>query len=271
MEHVHRWINSLMIIALILLCLVACQSSSTLMPATTIAPTSTLTPYATTPQPTTSTAVTPTPYLPNLNNATRIQFAPGSTSAELTGELAAGAIDHYVLGAMAEQTLYLNLVSGIAKPEELHLTIRGAEGNVLSKGDLSAPYEVRLPHSQDYFLTLQSASQVATAYHLNVAIPPLTSTTYPSTVAPEACEFWQELAQNLTYVKYVLDERAQITGLRVILREAVDMPAGWIVEWRENEGPIQAKYGPLHVEPSAQEYTFHAPPQCFTSHIPGLP
>jgi hypothetical protein len=102
----------------------------------------------------------------------RIQFSPGATSAQVTGSLPAGGAHHYVLNAMAGQTMYVRFVPPpIAEPDAI-LIIWGADGTVLisSHADATA-WEGPLPSTQDYYISVRSHAERATDYTLEVIIP----------------------------------------------------------------------------------------------------
>jgi hypothetical protein len=120
--------------------------------APTVAPTATALPAA-------SPTPTPTPV--------RITFARGTTSALVEGNLAANAVQYYVLGASANQLLDVSVTPG----DNVRLSIYGVDGEVLMSGmGGGAFFRGHLPTTQDYILAL-AAGPVATAYSMNVIIP----------------------------------------------------------------------------------------------------
>jgi hypothetical protein len=120
--------------------------------APTVAPTATALPAA-------SPTPTPTPV--------RITFARGTTSALVEGNLAANAVQYYVLGASANQLLDVSVTPG----DNVRLSIYGVDGEVLMSGmGGGAFFRGHLPTTQDYILAL-AAGPAATAYSMNVIIP----------------------------------------------------------------------------------------------------
>ncbi len=99
----------------------------------------------------------------------RLQFASGSVSTTVQGNLAANGIDVYVLRALAGQTLSVNITSSTL----VLLAVSGADGNVLkSSGAGSSNWSGALPTTQDYILTLSTASGAPTSYTLQITVPP---------------------------------------------------------------------------------------------------
>jgi hypothetical protein len=102
--------------------------------------------------------------------ASRIQFPAGGTSATLQGSLPAGGVKRYVLGAMAGQTMTVQL-SPASIPA--YLVIWGADGSVL----LSGAWEGKewggvLTITEDYYIDVKSTGGATTQYSLWVEIPP---------------------------------------------------------------------------------------------------
>jgi hypothetical protein len=103
----------------------------------------------------------------------RVYFAPGATSATVTGDLAAGSTDRYVLRALAEQTA--EMVITPPDPNAV-LDIMGADGTVLRHHtEGSNHWAGRLPATQDYVVSVLSVGP-STTYELRVRIEPLDST-----------------------------------------------------------------------------------------------
>jgi hypothetical protein len=94
-------------------------------------------------------------------------------SAAVEGLLTAGGVDRYVLGALAGQTLHVDIEA--AHP--VRLRVRAADGSVLKEsGDGTTHWEAPLAASQDYLLEL-SAAGAQTGYQMTVTIPPLAQPT----------------------------------------------------------------------------------------------
>lgn len=103
--------------------------------------------------------------------ATRIQFAPGATSATAGGALVSGGSQRYVLQALAGQTMDVALIT---RAGDARLEVSGADGTVLKAAtDASQSWQGSLPTSQDYIITLTGGATGA-PYQLRVTIPPLT-------------------------------------------------------------------------------------------------
>lgn len=100
----------------------------------------------------------------------RIQFAPGATSATLTGYLEEGEADRYVLRAQAGQTMEVTVTS---PSSGVGLSIWGADGTPLKRYAVgTAQWRGVLPFTQDYFIEVMTFGG-ATAYELTVWISPL--------------------------------------------------------------------------------------------------
>ena len=103
----------------------------------------------------------------------RIRFAPGATSAEVAGTLAAGDMRHYVLRALAGQRM---IVDPYATRGQAGLVISGADGQVLLSGRVGRPggvYDGILPTTQDYLISVRADGGTDADYTLEINIPPL--------------------------------------------------------------------------------------------------
>jgi hypothetical protein len=103
----------------------------------------------------------------------RIRFAPGATSAEVTGSLATGDMRHYVLRALAGQRM---IVDPYPTRGQIGLVISGADGQVLLSGRVGRPggvYDGILPTTQDYLISLRADGGIGADYTLEITIPPL--------------------------------------------------------------------------------------------------
>jgi hypothetical protein len=101
----------------------------------------------------------------------RIRFAPGATSATVTGGLEEGEMRHYVLWALAGQRLH---VEPHAATGQVGISISGVDGQVLLSGRVGEPggvYEGVLPTTQDYLISVQARGGIGADYALAVAIP----------------------------------------------------------------------------------------------------
>ena len=123
---------------------------------------------------------------------TRIQFAPGTTSATLTGRVVQGDIDRYVLRAVAEQTMEVVIT---APGPDVVLDLWGADGTMLQHHTAGQrQWAGRLPATQDYFINVVSVGQ-ATSYTLMVRIEPLATT--PTRIQFEPGKTWATVSGNL--------------------------------------------------------------------------
>lgn len=102
----------------------------------------------------------------------RIQFAPGATSAVVSGSAPPAETVSYMLGAMGGQTMtvYLNVIQGVGL-----IIIWGADGTVLISDHADATeWSGVLPSTQDYYIDVRSAAGgPPLKYTLQVIIPPL--------------------------------------------------------------------------------------------------
>lgn len=116
---------------------------------------------------------------PDSEQATRIQFAPGATSAVVSDHLAPGETDSYVLRALAGQTMDVTIQPMGVPP---CLAIAGANGAPLkSCAQGSLEWHGRLPATQDYFIRVR-AGMGQVNYILTVAISALRPTPTPQPV-----------------------------------------------------------------------------------------
>ena len=91
---------------------------------------------------------------------TRIRFAPGATSASVSGS----APQRYVLGAGSGQTMYIDLsAAGPAR-----FTVTAADGRRLGGGTESTPWSGRLPATQDYYILVEGSDGVG--FYMTVSI-----------------------------------------------------------------------------------------------------
>lgn len=98
----------------------------------------------------------------------RIRFAPGTTSTEVTGRLAANGVRHYVLRALAGQRM---IVVPRASRGQVGLVISGADGQVLLSGHVASDgYDGILPTTQDYLIAVRGLDEAGTDYTLEVTI-----------------------------------------------------------------------------------------------------
>ncbi|MBM3128689.1 MAG: hypothetical protein FJ009_08715 [Chloroflexi bacterium] len=107
----------------------------------------------------------------------RINFAPGATTATVTGKLTSNVSDHWVLRVLAGQTLSVNLVPANGKAR---LIIYGADGTVLISDHADAmQWNGRIPITQDYHIKVNAYDNTTPSYTLQVTVPPLQPTVPP--------------------------------------------------------------------------------------------
>ncbi len=100
----------------------------------------------------------------------RISFPPGGTSVTEQGTTPANGSDRWVLSALAGQTM---TVAASSAQGQILLAVSGADGTVLkSAGSAGGSWTGVLPTTQDYLLSLSTPTGAATAYTLQVTIPP---------------------------------------------------------------------------------------------------
>ena len=103
----------------------------------------------------------------------RIRFAPGATSTEVAGSLAAGDTRHYVIRALAGQRM---IVDPRATQGQVGLVIWGVDGQVLLSGRAGRPgsvFDGILPTTQDYMIGVRAEGGTGADYALEISIPPL--------------------------------------------------------------------------------------------------
>jgi hypothetical protein len=96
----------------------------------------------------------------------RIKFDPGDDSDSVKGKLKAYRSQYYVLRAMKNQTMQVNVTSG----DGVQLIIYGADGTVLKSGmGEGDSFDGKLPSTQDYVLVVRPGDR-SVAYTLRVKI-----------------------------------------------------------------------------------------------------
>jgi LysM repeat protein len=108
-------------------------------------------------------------YTVSVDIPARISFAPGGTSAQVSGSLAAYGSQFYILRALYGQQLNVS----VTPSSGVRLVIYGKDGTVLKSGmGESNSFSGYLPGTQDYIFVLSSDSQ-ARSYSMRVTIPAL--------------------------------------------------------------------------------------------------
>ena len=118
-----------------------------------------------------NTAYTMTVSIPAITTGVeRIEFATGSTSATVTGQLNASGSHQYVLHALAGQTMNINttFAEGMAI-----LVVWGVDGDVLLTDHVEAStFQGVLRTTQDYYILVKGRPDGSTSYSMTVTIPP---------------------------------------------------------------------------------------------------
>ena len=115
--------------------------------------------------------VSPTATSANASTPQRIEFAFGSTSATVTGQLNASASNQYVLHALGGQTMSVNL--SFTQGQAI-LVVWGADGTVLLTDHAEASsFQRVLASTQDYFIMVDGRPDGRTTYSMTISIPPL--------------------------------------------------------------------------------------------------
>jgi hypothetical protein len=109
------------------------------------------------------------PFAPAASLA-RINFATGTTSASVTGSLAPGGVQSYVLGAGFNQVMMVGVTSADSK---IVLQIRGYSDGVYQAVFSSALvyWQGYLPQTQDYIVEVYNSGGNTEAYTLSIEIP----------------------------------------------------------------------------------------------------
>jgi len=101
--------------------------------------------------------------------AKRIVFGQGSTEAAMHGNIAAGQSEHFVLRALAGQTM--NVTVAAEPRDSVILIIWGADGNVLISDHAGATkWNGKLPKTQDYYIDLRPFAGKAAEYTIYVTV-----------------------------------------------------------------------------------------------------
>ncbi|TAH50348.1 MAG: hypothetical protein EYC68_14305 [Chloroflexota bacterium] len=116
------------------------------------------------------TAVPPPPTAPSGGQA--IQFAPGATEAEATGQLPANGIATYTVSAQAGQNMQLSLSSNSSSARVAVLTPTGVPIPPQRGNPEGTYWQGNLPATGNYVIQVLAGSAAPTAnYSLNVTIP----------------------------------------------------------------------------------------------------
>lgn len=109
-------------------------------------------------------------YALNVIIPARITFAPGGTTAQVEATIAPFTTRHYVIRALAGQTMTLDTTT---TQGQVITIVYGADGTVLQTDHAGAPdFGGTLPTTQDYMIHLRSVGDVAAIVTMDVTIPP---------------------------------------------------------------------------------------------------
>lgn len=121
---------------------------------------------------------------------TRIQFAPGASSAQLNDTLAAGGdLNQYVLRVGAGQGIQVGVFAG--PPAATNIYIRDSAGQLISSGtDMSGAFATATT-AGDYYIDVGNFSAApAVSYTLTVTVPPIAQPpTQPAPQQPVRIQF----------------------------------------------------------------------------------
>ena len=105
--------------------------------------------------------------------AARITFPPGGIDATVAGMVMPQSSKLFVLRAMKDQTMFVELRHAAGDPLEALLVIWGADGDVLLSDHAGATsWEGMLPKTQDYFIKVYAYGSAPIPFILYVRIPP---------------------------------------------------------------------------------------------------
>lgn len=127
----------------------------------------------------------------------RISFLWGTTSAALTGSLKAQTSHNYILRAVKDQWLEINITPDVAENRP-QVIVYGVDGTVLQSGMGEATnFKGLLPLSQDYFVTVR-AGEKDVAFSMKVIIP--RRITFTSGTSTASFSSWLAAGQYQYYV-----------------------------------------------------------------------
>lgn len=141
----------------------------------------------------------------------RIQFAAGDDSAQVFGSIPPGGINHYVLGAMADQEMTVSV--DVFDDNPITLAIAGADGTILNQYDTDVTsWTGVLPSTQDYYIDILSRDDQATIdYALVVVIPAAGESSNQATggdyepVSLAVCQSIQEMANSALSTAFTME------------------------------------------------------------------
>lgn len=114
------------------------------------------------------------------DQAERIQFAPGSTSAAVTGRLSGGTSKQYILRALAGQVMDIqSWGTGVYR-----YTLQTSDGRLLGEASGGTSLYRTLPSTQDYLITVQTVHEGTYGANYGLLISITGDTTPPPTPTP---------------------------------------------------------------------------------------
>ena len=121
---------------------------------------------------------------------TRIQFAPGASSAQLNDSLAAGGdLNQYVLSVGPGQGIQVGVFASV--PAVTNIYIRNSAGQMISAGTDMSGASATATTAGDYYIDVSNYNAApAVSYTLTVTVPPVTQPpTQPAPGQPTRIEF----------------------------------------------------------------------------------
>lgn len=121
---------------------------------------------------------------------TRIQFAPGASSAQLNDSLAAGGdLNQYVLSVAAGQGIQVGVFASF--PAVTNIYIRNSAGQMISAGTDMSGASATATTAGDYYIDVSNFNAApAVSYTLTVTVPPVAQPpTQPAPGQPARIEF----------------------------------------------------------------------------------
>jgi LysM repeat protein len=155
-----------------------------------------------------------TTYTMNVDIPARISFAPGAISGTVTGRVAAEGSQYYILGALKNQKLEVQ----VSPEDKLEVVIYGVDGTVLKSGmSEGSSFSGKLPRSQDYIIGL-SAGDKAVNFSMKVTIPTSGTTDEGQTIyVVQRGDWLAKIARHFgTTVSELLEANPQITDPSLI-------------------------------------------------------
>lgn len=180
----------------------------------------------------------------------RIQFAPGATSATVTGTVQSPQIREYVLRAMAGQKMHIELISSDASAR---LGVTGVSDGTpykrLSVG--GTVFDLVLPLTQDYKISIATDTGAPVRYELYVEVLPAPGPTPMPVPGAQRIQFAPGTTSATVYgtsstvapARYVLRAEA---GQTMVVHLEVDNSHAYITVLNPNGENMAGADGPIH-------------------------